>query len=402
MSFEIIRMAFESLLANKSRSILSMLGIIIGVSTVIAVFAIGKGAQQVVDDQFQGLSANSLIIMSSRGRGSTGSSNLKATDAQVIKENAEHIAEATSVVRGNATVTYAKESENISILGIDAGYFEIANYDLQKGEAISEEDISGRSKVVVIGVNVVGTLFNDGEDPVGQAITINRKSYEVIGTLNEVGSSFGPSSPDDSIFAPYTTAEASILGNNAFIMLSLTVDDVNNVEAATEEVTAILRDEHRLKSSQEDDFRVMNAGSMVGTAQEAASLMTVLLTAIAAITLLVSGIGIMNVMFVTVAERTKEIGIAKAIGGKQTDILGQFLLESVILSMIGGTIGVTIGNGLIYISNNTGLAELIKLVPSLTGIVIGFGFSVAVGIIFGFYPALKASRLDPVDALRSE
>ena len=185
-------------------------------------------------------------------------------------------------------------------------------------------------------------------------------------------------------------------------MLNIEADSVDNIKLATEEVTAILREAHKLKEDAEDDFRVMDAGSMVGAAQDTASLMSLVLTLIAAITLVVSGIGIMNVMFATVSERTKEIGIAKAIGGKRKDILTQFLLESVTLSIIGGIIGVVIGTGIIYLSNKTQLASLITLAPSFSGVVIGVSFSVLVGVAFGFYPALKASRLDPVDALRSE
>jgi len=399
MIFEIMKMAFESLLGNKTRTLLSMLGIIIGVSTVIAVVGIGKGAEQSVNEQFQGLSANSLMIMSNRSRESTGSSNLKASDAAVIKEKAVHISEATAAVRGSATVASGKTSASASILGIDASYFKVANYVLGKGEPLSEDNIVNKDKVVILGNNAVETLYEEGEEPVGQTITIKGKSYEVVGVLAEVGQSFGPMSPDDSIFIPYTTAGASILGNDSMVMISLTVDDVANVELATEEVTEILREEHKLKSGQEDDFRLMDAGSMVGAAQESAELMTTLLTAVAAIVLLVSGIGIMNVMFVTVAERTKEIGISKAIGAKQFDILSQFLLESVALSTIGGLFGIGAGQIALYIINKT---ELILVTNTTTGPLIGFCFSVAVGIFFGFYPAFKASRLDPVDALRSE
>ena len=390
-------MSFESLLANKTRTFLSMLGIIIGVSTVIAVFAIGQGAQQAVDDQFQGLSANSILVMAMRGR--TESSKLKTSDSKVIVENCPHIAEATAVIQETMAVSFESEEGSFGISGVESNYFEMSGIEVDKGRLISDEDVAGSERVAVLGSGAAEALFSETDDIVGQSIKINGKTIEIIGTIKETGRNMGRSSLDDSVFLPNTTAEKSILGSRAFLMIFTLADDVANIEIASEELVETLREEHKLRDSQDDDFRIMDAGAMVGAAQDAAALMSLLLTAIAAITLLVSGIGIMNVMFVTVAERTKEIGIAKAIGGKQGDILSQFLLESVALSMVGGVIGIIIGNSIIFIFRDT---ELITLAPSLMGIIIGFGFSVLVGVFFGFYPALKASRLDPVDALRSE
>ena len=399
MKLEIVKMAFESLLTNKTRTFLSMLGIIIGVSTVIAVFAIGQGAQQAVDEQFQGLSANSILVMPMRGKGSTGSSKLKTADSKIIIENCAHIPEATAMIQGTTAVSFESEEASLDILGIESNYFEMSSIEIDQGRLLTDEDIENDERVAILGSSVIETLFLDETEIIGQNIRINGKTVEIIGTIAETGRSIGRNSLDDSIFLPNTTAEKSILGDSGSIMIYTLTDDVNNIEIATQELIKALRDEHQLKDGQEDDFRIMDAGAMVGAAQDSAKLMTFLLISVAAIVLLVSGIGIMNVMFVTVAERTKEIGIAKAIGGKQGDILGQFLLESIILSTIGGLLGIGLGSLMIPILSKL---DVMVLAFSWTGPIIGFGFSVIVGIFFGFYPALKASRLDPVDALRSE
>ena len=391
-------MAFESLMAKKTRTILSMLGIIIGVATVIAVFAVGKGAQESVNSQFQNLSANSILIMPNRGRGFTSSSKLKASDAQLLL-SADHIASSAGAVESSVAVSYGSTDKNYDVIGVDQNFIGISNLTVAKGRAITSDDVDNKTLVGIIGNTVVADLFSDGTDPIGSEITVGGKKIEVIGVLKKLGSRIGMMSVDESVLIPSSTAEKSILGTRGQVMITTTVDNVDNTSLATSSITTILRNEHKLKVDQEDDFRIMDAGSMVAAAQDSAKTMTALLTAIAAITLLVSGIGIMNVMFVTVAERTKEIGIAKAIGGKRSDILNQFLFESIILSMVGGLIGMIIGQGAIPIIT---YFNLIAMSSSVTGPVIGFSFSVLVGVFFGFYPAFKASRLDPVDALRSE
>lgn len=392
-------MALESLLAKKTRSFLSMLGIIIGVATVIAVFAIGRGAQQSVNAQFQNLSANSIIIMPNRGRGFTSSSKLKTIDAQAILEKAQNISLATGAIQGNSSVSYGSVEKSYSVVGVDQNYLNIANLQVISGREITAEDIDSKTTVVIIGSTIADDLFANGEEALGSMITVGGKKLEVVGILKKLGSRLGMISVDEAVFLPSSTAEKSILGDRGQVMITAQVDNVDNTGAATSSITTVLRAEHKLKSSQEDDFRIMDAGSMVSAAQSSAKTMTALLTAIAAITLLVSGIGIMNVMFVIVSERTKEIGIAKAIGGKRSDILSQFLLESVILSMVGGLIGMIIGQVAIPIIS---YFNLLTVASSMTGPIIGFSFSVLVGVFFGFYPAWKASRLDPVDALRSE
>ncbi|QQG52957.1 MAG: ABC transporter permease [Candidatus Falkowbacteria bacterium] len=398
MNLEIIKMAFESLLAKKTRTLLSMLGIIIGVATVIAVFAVGKGAQESVNSQFQNLSANSILIMPNRGRGFTSSSKLATGDAQLLL-SADHISSATGAIQGNATVSYGATDKSYGVVGVDANFITISNLIVEQGRGIEVDDVENKTTVAVVGSTVVSDLFSDGTSPIGTEITVGGKKIEIVGVLKKLGSRIGMISVDSAVIIPSTTAEKSILGSKGQVMITTTVDNVDNTAAATSSIVSLLRTEHKLKTTQENDFQIMDAGSMVAAAQESAKTMTALLTAIAAITLLVSGIGIMNVMFVTVAERTKEIGIAKAIGGKQADILSQFLLESVILSMVGGLIGMGIGQGAIPIIS---YFDWISMASSWTGPLIGFSFSVLVGVFFGFYPAFKASRLDPVDALRSE
>lgn len=398
MIWEIIKMAFESLMAKKTRTFLSMLGIIIGVATVIAVFAVGQGAQKAVSAQFQNLSANSILVMPNRGRGFTSSSKLNTADAQLLL-SADHISSATGAIEGNASVSYGSVDKSYSVVGADQNFLTISNLTIAQGRGIADTDINDKTTVAVIGDTVAADFFSGGQNPLDSEITVAGKKLTVVGVLKKLGSRVGMLSVDDSVIIPSTTAEKSILGSRGQVMIMTTVDNVDNTALATSSMTAILRTEHKLKATQEDDFRIIDAGSLVSASQASAKTLSELLIAIAAITLLVSGIGIMNVMFVTVAERTKEIGIAKAIGGKRSDILSQFLLESVILSMVGGLIGMIIGQAAIPIIS---YFNLISMASSVSGPIIGFTFSVLVGVFFGFYPAWQASRLDPVDALRSE
>ena len=396
-------MAFEALISNKLRSFLSVLGIIIGVSTVIVVVGIGTGAKIQIEEQYKNLSATQIMVMEMKGRDAITKSRLGVEDVDVIRQKVEHVNDITAFASGNSATSYGKESANFSLFGVTNNFFNISNLDLAGGRFLTTEDDEKRAKVAVVGYGLVETLFGEDVDinnVLGETLTLSGAKVEIVGVLNKNGgSAMGKLSYDDALYLPYLTAERSVLGSSAQIMLIVLMESVDHVKSGIEDITTILRDEHKLKSTQGDDFRMFDPGSIVGAAQDSANTMSFLLVSVAIIVLIVSGVGIMNVMFVTVAERTKEIGIAKAIGAKQEDVLSQFLLESIILSIGGGLVGVLVGQIVIPILNRM---EGWYVVPSLSGVVLSFAFSALVGLFFGFYPAFKASRLDPVDALRSE
>lgn len=402
MIWDIYAMSVEALKSNKARTLLSMLGIIIGVATVIVVFGIGEAAKQSIANQFKNLSVTSIFVMDSRGRpgAQTASSKLSENDVFAILQKSQYITQATAIKQGNASVSYSRTDTSLTVYGSNFSLFEMTNLKLLHGKIFSEEDNITRSKVVVLGYGVAEQLFGDDlENGIGQIISVANKKVEVVGILSENGAGMPMMSFDNAVFAPYQTADKTLLGARGSMRLLLLADKPENVSLAMEEIALILREEHRLKDTQADDFSLMDAGSMVGAAQESANIMAMLLTSVAAIVLLVSGIGIMNVMLVSVAERTKEIGIAKAIGAKRANIMFQFLSEAVTLSMIGGALGILLAMSAVPLINRFGV---LSVTMSYTGSIIGFLFSVFVGIFFGIYPAWKASRLDPVDALRSE
>ncbi len=392
--WEMLSMAWAALVANKFRTLLSMLGIVIGVSTVIAVVGIGTGAQRKIEEQFKNLNVTALMVMPSRGRGAE--SKLQVEDINFVLANSTFVAEGSGTISGSATISFGSNNESASLQGITPNFFKISNLAVEHGENFTEDDLVKRSKKVILGNAIATTLFEDPALAIGQTVSVASKKLKVVGVLKENGASSFGTSYDDAIYTPFSTAEKSILGSRARVTIVFLGKNVDVLALAQAEIEQLLRENHKIKEGKDSDFQVRDPGSMVASAKESTKTMSFLLTSIATIVLLVSGIGIMNVMFVTVAERTKEIGVLKAIGAQKHDILSQFLLESVILCVFGGIIGVGIGLLVIPLLKEYGAES------SLSAILLGFFFSVFVGVFFGFYPALKASKLDPVDALRTE
>jgi len=390
---ETLFMAFEALISNKFRTLLSMLGIIIGVSTVIGVVSIGAGAKAKIEEQFKNLSVTSIVVFPTRG---SGSSRLSEEDLKTVLAESKFTNEGNARVSGSGSIAFGKEQTNATIMGVTENFFEISNLKIQTGETFTLLDNQNREKIIILGSTLAETLFETADNALGKTVKVNNRQFTVTGVLKENDSSTFGTSYDDTAYAPINTAQQNILGNNAQVQLVFLAREVDLMDLAQEEITAILRKAHRLRDNQEDDFRLRDPGSIVSSATETSDTLAFLLISVASMVLLVSGIGIMNVMFVTVAERTKEIGVLKAIGAKQKDILTQFLLESVMLSVTGGVLGIILGMSIIPLLKDYGAVQ------SLNGAILGFSFSVIVGIFFGFYPALKASKLDPVDALRSE
>jgi len=395
MNFELILMAWESLMSKKSRTFLSVLGIIIGVFVVILVVTIGDVAEQQIAKQFKSVNVTSLMIVP-ESNGSTDS-KLDADDIYFILNKASFVDKGTAMISANGRISFGTESSGAVVMGILKDFFEINNLTLQFGVFINQKDIDHRSRSMVLGENIYKDLFPNisAEETVGKEVFISGKRLKIVGILDHLGA-VGPVSFDDTVFIPYSTAESKILGEKATVKLSFTGKNVEVLSLAKKEITLLLRKNHNLTEKDEDDFKIIDLGTIVSSFTGVTIILSVLLTVIASIILLVSGIGIMNVMFVTVAERTREIGILKSIGAQKKDILLQFLIESIILSLLGGGIGIFLG-----VSATLLLASFGATI-SVFGIALGFGFSVLVGVVFGFYPALQASKLDPVEALRSE
>jgi len=404
-----VRIAGRSLRVNKLRSALTMLGIIIGVAAVIAMVGVGAGAQARVAEQIQSLGSNLIIVLSGSSNASgvrlgMGSQlSITEDDATAIAREVASVQAAAPSVRGGAQVVYGSLNWSTQIQGVAPSYFEARDWPVDEGRPILQEDVDGATKVALLGQTTALNLFGES-DPMGQIIRIKKVPFTVIGVLSRKGQNSWGQDQDDLILVPLTTAKKKVLGVSqanarAVSVISVKVRPGEDMNEAEDQIRALLRQRHRLQPFQDDDFWLRNLSEILQTQEDSSRVMTYLLAAIASVSLLVGGIGIMNIMLVSVTERTREIGLRMAVGARRRHILLQFLIEAVTLSLIGGVIGIALGlGGSRAISY---FAEWRTLVAP-ESIVIAFGFAAGIGIFFGFYPARKASRLDPIEALRYE
>lgn len=396
--------AWHAMGANRMRTFLTMLGMVIGVGAVILMLAIGQGAQFQVEQSIASMGSNLFIVLSGSSTsggvrmGAGAASTLTTSDALAIEE-LPNVAGVAPVQPGTAQIVYGSNNWSTSVTGTTPGYFEVRGWKLASGLPFTETDVRSAARVAIIGQTVVNNLFLD-EDPVGKTIRIKQSPFTVVGVLAPKGQSLDGRDQDDSVVVPVTTAQRKLFGTQIqgvvrFIQVQATSkESMNGVER---EINQLLRQRHHIQEGSDSDFTVRNLTAMANAASETAKVMSMMLGAIASISLLVGGIGIMNIMLVSVTERTREIGIRMAIGARQNDILMQFLLEALMISIVGCMIGAVLGVGGAFLVNV--LAET-AVVITLQSVVMAFMVAAGIGIFFGFYPANKAARLKPIDALR--
>jgi putative ABC transport system permease protein len=404
-----MRVAVQSLTVHKLRSFLTMLGIVIGVGAVIALVAIGQGAQAQVVSQFQSLGANLLTVSAgtnfgfSRGGLRQTIRQLTMTDVEAIRGLATSVAlVAPEYNANNTTVTYMGKTTSVGVTGVTAEYSTVRNWAVASGRFITSEDDANLASVAILGQKTLETLFGSTQvNPIGEVVRINRQNYEVIGVLKAKGQS-GPNNRDDVVLIPLRTAQLKLggAGTTTVRSISVQVRSADEMKLAQAQVTAILRALHGLQTGAADDFTVRDQTDILTTVEQTTGTFTTLLGSIAAISLLVGGIGIMNIMLVSVTERTREIGLRKAVGAKRGDILMQFLVEAMALSILGGVIGVALGVGGAQVVSP--LLGNTKALVTTQSIILALTVSLAIGIFFGFYPANRAAALNPIDALRYE
>lgn len=397
--------AWHAMSANRLRTFLTMLGMVIGVGAVILMMAIGEGAQQSIKRSIDSMGSNLFVILSGSSStsgsrsGSGNSSALNINDANAVGD-LEDIAAIAPISTGNAQVIFSGNNWNTSIIGTSPTYFSIRGWNVDSGELFSDADIRSANRVALIGKTVAENLFGDDIDPIGKTIRIKKSPFMILGVLESKGQSFDGRDQDDTIIVPITTAQRKLFGNQipgSVRMIMAQAKSEKYMEVAEDAINDLIRQRHNIRENAESDFSVRNLTAMAKTASETAKTMSMLLGAIASISLLVGGIGIMNIMLVSVTERTREIGIRMAIGAREKDILLQFLLEACVISIVGCVIGVALGlGGALLVKKMVGAEILI----SMQSIVLAFSVAASVGVFFGYYPATKAAKLHPIEALR--
>ena len=406
-----LRLAVNGLLSNRLRSSLTMLGILIGVSAVILLVGVGNGASVAVQQQIQSLGSNLLTVFPSNARGVGGvqqgfgtGSTLTMDDVKAIanRQTSPDVVAAIPSAGGRAQLTYGNQNWNSSLTGTTQDFPSVRNYQVASGQFFTAANVDASSKVAVIGQTVATNLFS-GADPIGQVVKINRQSFRVIGVFAQKGSSGGFNNQDDVVVVPITSAWNYLLGGRGRNVQQIYVEatSAQATSAASAEVTQVLLDRHRISDPTQADFQILSQQDVLNSASQTTGVLTLMLGAIAGISLVVGGIGIMNIMLVTVTERTREIGIRKAIGARRRDILLQFLIESMFLSGLGGTLGILFGFGLARLLP-LAVSALPTPVISTPSVFLAFGISVGIGLFFGLYPANRAARLRPIEALRYE
>lgn len=396
-------MAWASLIANKMRSILTMLGIIIGVAAVIALVSIGNGVKQDIQNSISSLGSNLLMVMPGAPRTpgvrpSAGSmKSLKVSDYEAISK-LDGVKAASPMTNGSYVVIYQNKNWTTSVSGVSYNYLDVNNWSMKSGRFLSEKNVQNRERVAVVGKTVVKNLFGD-EDPVGAEIRVKNIPFRIIGVLNSKGSGAMGNDQDDMVIIPYTTAMERVEGVDYLRMIYVVGKDESGIDRLQSDIENLLRVRHGIKDTNLDDFNIQNMNSIMETMEETTGTLTLFLGAVAAISLVVGGIGIMNIMLVSVTERTREIGVRKALGATYSVIVTQFLIEAVVISLMGGIIGIILGIGS---SKLIGMASGMSTVISVPTIVMSFAFSMAIGLIFGIYPARKAAKLNPIDALHYE
>jgi putative ABC transport system permease protein len=401
----LIKIALSALQRNKMRAFLTMLGIIIGVASVISMLAIGQGSKKSIQDQVSSMGSNMLTVMPGQQQfggvqmGNTSSKNLTMNDMDALKTRGTAISKISPEVRSSGQAIFGNENTPTTIYGTNNDYLDIRKVSVESGRKFTNKEIESYAKVCLIGKTVITNLFGENADPVGRVIRFNKIPIKIIGVLTEKGQSTFGQDQDDLIIAPYTTVQKRILAINYVQSIYASAVSEAMAPAAKTEMEEILRAKHKLAEDEDNDFTIRSQDELIKTFTSISDMLTLLLGAIAGISLLVGGIGIMNIMYVSVTERTREIGLRMSIGGRGKDILLQFLTESILLSVIGGIIGILLG-----FAAASGVAALMgwPVIVQPQSVILSFMVCTVIGIFFGWYPARKAANLDPIDALRYE